>query len=518
MLQILAVVTASLSLFAPQAVSLTEMGADPLTSLTAEHQTAVGSVIATNGMTTVSAFQVGRFTGDASAAMGFTTSIGGLTITSGLLPGLTKAQSASNPYDRITFPTVAWNAKYNEYLISMLPIINAPDSQGDSDTTLAPIVMRSSTGLSWTAPKAVASGGVRPEKNWIACDNWVTSPHFGTCYTVWDDNDVNDRFEVSVSTDGGQTWGPTVSAPDNHSAYGAVPVIQPNGNVVVTSEDSSGYDGTAQNIISFVSTNGGASWSPGVEVSPFMAHTVAGNMRTQSLPTTGVDASGTIYTVWQDCRFRAGCSSNDLVMSTSRNGVNWSTPTRIALDAANSGVDHFLPSLAIRNSIFGTTIGLSYYEFPQANCTVATCSLYAAFSQSYNAGGSWTTPTALAGPMSLSWLPITSAGYMVGDYFTSVFPLSYVAPIAVAVRPTTSQYNEAIYMPNLINQSAGLLPLSSNGFRAEKRSAQSSRPNFLATGIGAADSAALHVGHYTPTFQTARRAPMVIIHRSPHPM
>jgi hypothetical protein len=504
----LAASAALFSLFGSPAVSLTAIGADPLTSATAEHSTAVGPVVATNGITTVTAYQVGRFTGDASAAMGFTTSLNGMTITSGLLPGLTKAQNSANPYDRITFPTVAWNAKYGQYIISLLPIVNVP-SQSDSDTTLAPIVMRSSNGLSWSAPTSVPSTDARPEKNWLACDNWPSSPRYGNCYEAWDDNDNNDLLHVSVSRDGGRTWGAAVSAADGHSAYGAVPVIQPNGNIVITSEDSSGYDLNARNIISFVSTNGGASWSPGIEISAFTAHTVAGNMRTQSLPTTGVDAHGTIYTVWQDCRFRAGCSSNDLVLSTSPNGVNWSAPTRIALDAANSGVDHFLPSLAIRNSIFGTTIGLSYYEFPKANCTYTTCALYAAFSNSYNGGGSWASPAMLAGPMSLSWLPATGAGYMVGDYETSVYPLSYVAPIAVAQQPTRTQYNEAIFMPNLQLQTMVLL--------SDMRGGQStSRANAASSRIGAQDSAALHAGTVLPVFAAARRAPLVQMYRSHH--
>jgi len=505
----------ALSLFGSAGISLKPIGVDPLTSATSMHQTAVGPVVATNGFATVSVFQVGRFTGDAAAAMGFSTSLGGVNWSTGLLPGLTKAQNPANPYDRITFATVTWNAKYHQFLISMLPIINVADSQGDTDTTLPPIVLRSSNGFTWTAPQPVATGGLRPEKNWIACDNWITSPHFGNCYVAWDDNEDSDRFHVNVSTDGGQTWGPTRTAADGHSAYGALPVIQPNGNVVVTSEDSNGYDGTAQNMISFVSTNGGASWSAGYEISPLTAHTVAGNMRTQSLPTTGVDMFGTVLTVWQDCRFRSGCSANDLVLSTSRNGIAWSTPTRIALDGATSGADHFLPSLAVRNSLFGTTLGLSYYELPQANCSVANCALYAGFSQSYNAGSTWSTPLQLAGPMSPSLLPLTSAGYMVGDYMTSIYPSSYVAPLAVAVPPTTSAFNEAIYLPNLPTQTFNPFGFS----LAELRAGQAATEvNASGTGIGVKDSAALHANSVTPAFGLPHRAPLVRIRRSHHPM
>src|SRR5205823_2594199 len=104
---------------------------------------------------------------------------------------------------------------------------------------------------------------------------------------------------------------------------------------------------------------------------------VAGGMRTSPLPSAEVDASGKVYVVWQDCRFRAGCSSNDIVISSSSDGKTWSAVSRIPIDTTTSTVDHFIPGIAVDPSTSGSTahLGLSYYYFPVSNCTTSTCAL-----------------------------------------------------------------------------------------------------------------------------------------------
>ena len=64
-------------------------------------------------------------------------------------------------------------------------------------------------------------------------------------------------------------------------------------------------------------------------------------------------------------------------------------------------------------------IGLTYYYYPNASCTTATCKLDAGFVSSVNGGATWSAPTQIAGPMSLSWLPNTSEGIMFGDYIAT---------------------------------------------------------------------------------------------------
>jgi hypothetical protein len=133
------------------------------------------------------------------------------------------------------------------------------------------------------------------------------------------------------------------------------------------------------------------------------------------------------------------------VLSTSKDGVTWSLPVPIPLDSLASGADHFLPALAVRRGVTGTTLGLSYYGYPQANCTVATCALTAYYSGSYDGGVTWTAPVVLAGPFNISNLASTYYGYMIGDYFSSVYlPSGYVAPLTLAGVAGPSAFHETV--------------------------------------------------------------------------
>src|SRR5262249_5196486 len=150
------------------------------------------------------------------------------------------------------------------------------------------------------------------------------------------------------------------------------PLVQPNGNVIVP------YLANAPFIESFSSSDGGATWSAPVVVSQVNDHAVAGGLRSDALPSAAMDSLGKVDVVWQDCSFRATCSSNDLVMSTSADGVTWSAPARIPIDPLTSTVDHFIPGLGIDPATGGATahLGLTYYYYPQSNCTASTCGLY----------------------------------------------------------------------------------------------------------------------------------------------
>src|SRR5437764_9180779 len=99
------------------------------------------------------------------------------------------------------------------------------------------------------------------------------------------------------------------------------------------------------------STDGGASFAPPVMVSTVSAHTVK-DMRTAAFPTVDVDGGGRIFAVWQDCRFRPQCPNdpNDLVITHSDDGVNWTRVVRIPVDAgvrSRAPIDHFIPGLAV---------------------------------------------------------------------------------------------------------------------------------------------------------------------------
>src|SRR2546421_2322217 len=123
---------------------------------------------------------------------------------------------------------------------------------------------------------------------------------------------------MSTSTDGGQTCSPPQTTANAASVIGGQPLVQPNGTVIVPIDNA-----FETSVLAFRSTNGGASWSSTVTVASITNRTNPGNIRSGPLPSAEIDGSGKVYVVWEDCRFESGCSTNDIVMSTSTDGIAW---------------------------------------------------------------------------------------------------------------------------------------------------------------------------------------------------
>jgi hypothetical protein len=423
----------------PSTTGLTKLSTDTFTNIESQHATEVEPGEFAFGSTIVSAFQVGRVFGGGAADIGFATSTdGGTKWTSGFLPGITKVEAPANPFDRVSDPAVAYDAKHGEWLIASLPIVDT------SAEITAVIVSRSTDGIQWeTAPVQVTPNVVSSDKDWIACDNTPQSPFYGNCYIEWDNPADRQLIQMSTSSNGGQTWGPARMTANQAGGLGGMPVVQPNGHVVVPIQDAFGT-----NMLAFTSTDGGATWNAPVTISPLTDHQVAGNFRSTPLPSAATDAAGTVYVVWQDCRFRTGCSANDVVMSTSTDGATWAAPIRIQIDSITSTVDHFIPALAVDPETSGSTghLVLTYYFYPSANCTADTCELNVGFTSSQDGGTSWSAPNTLSGPMLLASLPDTMNGLMVGDYISTVYSNGKAFSVfAVARLKSGSLFDEAIY-------------------------------------------------------------------------
>ena len=427
-------VVASLPLASDGTVTLVQTSSDPFTNNTSMHQTEVEPDILGVGTTMVSLFQAGRFYDGGASDIGFATSTNsGASWTMGFLPGLTKIQNPGNPFDRASDPAIAFDAKHGLWLASVLPLI--------STTGQTPVVESSPDGINWSNPVQVGPPSIFGDKNWITCDDSTRSPHFGNCYVEFDDAGNGEIINMVTTSDGGATWGPVRNTADFASGIGGQPVVRPNGTVVVPIDDA--FEG---NILSFTSTNGGGSWSSTVVASSIDEHFVNGSLRTESLPSAAVDKAGNVYVAWQDCRFRNNCAENDIVMIVSPDGVHWSAPSRVPIDATTSTVDHFIPGLGVNPLTAGAHahIGVTYYYYTDTNCSV--CTLRVGFIQSANGGATWHAPVKLTGPFNVTWCALTDQGYMVGDYQgTSYSGTTAFGMFAIAGRPNGSTFNEAMF-------------------------------------------------------------------------
>ncbi len=433
-------------------LQLLQLSSDPFTNSTSQHRTEVEPDTFALGSTIVSAFQVGRFFNGGASDIGFATSTdGGKKFTSGFLPGTTPFSTPAGIWARTSDPSVAFDARDGVWLISFLGLFpNGNTSEVDV------LVSRSTDGgLTWSNPVVVNNDGNFNDKNWTVCDNTASSPFFGNCYTEFDDNSHLDLIQMSTSGNGGLTWRAAQTTANQTHGIGGQPLVQPGGTVIVPIV---GFAGNKFLILSFISTDGGTSWSKTFRVSEVDFRHPAGGIRAGiPLPSAEIDGSGKVYVVWSDCVFEPGCTASDLVLSTSTDGINWSPVTRIPLDPIGSGVDHFVPGLAVdRSTSNGSAhLVLTFYFYPVANCTASTCQLDVGFSTSSDGGATWSSNTQIAGPMTLSWLPNTTQGRMVADYISTSFVGSPAFPaFAVASAPTsggsdcftaTPNCNEAIF-------------------------------------------------------------------------
>jgi hypothetical protein len=360
--------------------TLVQISGDPYTNSGSQHSTQVEPDTFSFGSTVVSAFQTGRFFSGGASNIGFATSLDrGLTWHRGFLPGTTNFASPGGKYERVSDPSVAFDARDQVWLVSYLGLA-APAPPNTFPTQADVLVSRSADGgLTWDQP----------------------------------------------------AWGAAVAPADGAHGIGGQPLVRPNGVVVVP------YLNLDVGVVAdFISVDGGLSWSASTLISLADFHPPNGGLRAGlPLPTAEIDGSGRIYVAWSDCRFQAQCSTSDVIFSTSDDGVTWSPVHRVPIDPIGSPADHFIPGLAVDagSPSESARLALAYYFYPEGNCGFATCRLQVGLITSRDGGDTWSSPETVAGPMKLGWLADTSQGRMVGDYIsTSIVPGAPAIPVFAA--------------------------------------------------------------------------------------
>jgi hypothetical protein len=168
-----------------------------------------------------------------------------------------------------------------------------------------------------------------------------------------------------------------------------------------------------------VSTDAGQHWSPPIKVSDYVpARTgCAGDVcdpdtgqpvrAGTNVPDIAVDpTSGRLYVTWADARFSG--STTDVVLSTSDNGITWTTPVKVnqgpaAVPAFNATVDVSSDG----------TVGVLYYDFRQ-NTPAPTLPTTVFLAHSHDAGATWTEQS-IGGAFDMQNAP-DAFGLFLGDY------------------------------------------------------------------------------------------------------
>jgi hypothetical protein len=446
-------------------IPVTPTSADPFTNPTSQHATELEPDTFSHHGTTISTFQVGRFFNGGASDIGWSRSTDATIWARGFLPDMDQQSTPPNDsFERVSDATVAYDQAHGSWLISSIPL--EPGTLG-----VPTVFVNRSTddGVTWSTPAEIPPPPVRKvdlDKNWTVCDNHGTgpspSPFYGHCYTEFDNFAEGDLEYMSTSDDGGQTWSTPQFPAGRPKGLGGQPVVQPDGTVIVPFEALNGK------IEAFSSTDGGQTWGNLAVVDNVKSHPNSGGLRTSPLPTAEIAGDGTVYTAWQDCRFRAKCSANDIVFSKSSDGSDWSTPARIPI--ADTGVtpdDHFIPGLAVDPAPGSTKLALTYYFYDDANCAPADCRLQAATISSPDGGASWGGQDTVGDPMRLDQIADTSQGRMVGDYISTSFlpDGTYTTAVAIGQGPAGPPFDEAMNAPAtpITVATSGLRPSSTSG-------------------------------------------------------
>ena len=162
-------------------VATLQLSSDPYTNTTSQHQTEVEPDSYSNGATIVAATQVGRFNDGGASNIGWVTSTdNGATWQKGFLPGTTVFATPAGQFDRVSDPSVSYDAAHKLWMISSLAI-----SSGSGTAVGAAVIVNTSSngGLTWNPPVVVANAnGGFFDKDWLVCDDTSTSAYYGHCY------------------------------------------------------------------------------------------------------------------------------------------------------------------------------------------------------------------------------------------------------------------------------------------------------------------------------------------------
>jgi hypothetical protein len=357
----------------------------------------------------IGVFQEGRFAnGGGAVDCGYSASHdGGLTWTRALIPHLT--MTSGGPYFRATDPVVAFDLNSNVYLETLV----ATDAQFING---AVVLSKSTDGGATFASPMVAyrpgSNSVFPDKEWMAINTFggtATAGRLLVTFTLFSNINSDGAPIMRVYSDnGGATWSSPAAISTETTLQGSQPLYLPNGNCVVVYWNS-GSNQQSERLEAVISTNGGQTFGSPIFITSAVEYNEP-SIRTGSfLPSAAADrTTQNIYVVYQTL---LGGNPRIAFTKSTNGGTNWSAPIAISDNPAGSGV--FNP--AVNVSADGRTVTAAFYDHRDNPGSSVLVDLYLA--QSFDGGANWQPNIRLTSVSTdTSLAPLTSAGYMLGDY------------------------------------------------------------------------------------------------------
>ena len=355
----------------------------------------------------VATFQEGRFTNGGAVDCGYSvTRDGGLTWTRALIPGLT--QAVGGPYYRASDPVAGIDLNGNIYLNT--------DAATDPKFDTSVIVVSRSTdgGATFGAPVVAydpAGSAVFPDKNWMAINTFPGTGTTGRIVVTFTEFASNFSPIARVfSDDGGQTWSaPAFVHASNTSAQGSQPVFLPDGRLAIIYWNFGSSSSPGERLEVVVSTDGGVSFGAPRRIANATEYNEPSIRSGAFLPSATTDrATGALCVVYQA---RLSNAPKILFTKSTNGGISWSTPIPISNNPTSSGV--FNPAIA--SSPDGQTLTVSFYDHRNNPGSTTLVDLYLA--QSFDGGATWQPNIRLTSVSTdASIAPLTSSGYMLGDY------------------------------------------------------------------------------------------------------
>jgi hypothetical protein len=365
-------------------------------------------------------FQDGRFTNGGAVSCGYAVSRdGGLSWTRALIPQAAKIDGGVA--DRATDPVAAFSPDGATWYLNTLGISGA-----DLEIGILQLSRSTNGGVSFLPPVEIyrsPNGSVFPDKNWLAVNPFPGTPTYRRLVVTFT------RFEgasapiaATHSDDDGLTWSePVFVTGPNQQCQGSQPVFLPDGRLAVLYWDFRPSPPTGEAIRMVISPDGGTTFGqPMPVVSGIRSYDHPVTRDGTFLPSAAVDpVTGTLWVAWQA---QVSGIPRILVARSLNAGATWSAPKVVSDNPPSKPV--FNATLAVSPN--GQTVLVAFWD---TRAGVNEFQLDTWVAASTDGGLTWQPNLRVTSESTdARRAPLTSRGYMLGDYFGLVAPTDALSP------------------------------------------------------------------------------------------